>query len=332
MDELGNFMPVPGNGRAKRARIDREGNFVSAKSVYAYNTLISPAVRFDLGVTSGAFLNVLSYGLLNDNSTDNAPLFNTLLADPQFQGVAWYFPRGSYRFGSPIVMPINTKLYGDHYGNSVIVVDDDTAASTFVTINNNDSAVYDLYFKYQGTATDYTLFGGNNLARCYIEKVQTDAAQFSVFAAFTGASRAWIEDCIVYADDTGISAAGTSRIFVHSCSFDVNANAASNAIVTTDTATIHTSHCYFNWASTNLFVLASGGSTAVNNVYTPTTVNIFTGAGSAGTGLTIENEKVVGQQGAAVADAAGGATVDAEARTAINTLLARLRAHGLIAT
>ncbi len=36
--------------------------------------------------------------------------------------------------------------------------------------------------------------------------------------------------------------------------------------------------------------------------------------------------------GAAVADASGGATVDAEARTAINTLLARLRAQGIILT
>ncbi len=44
--------------------------------------------------------------------------------------------------------------------------------------------------------------------------------------------------------------------------------------------------------------------------------------------------KVVGAQGAAVADAAGGAFIDAEARTAINALLAELRAatgHGLIA-
>lgn len=37
-------------------------------------------------------------------------------------------------------------------------------------------------------------------------------------------------------------------------------------------------------------------------------------------------------QGAAVADASGGATVDAEARTAINALLARIRSTGLIAT
>lgn len=60
----------------------------------------------------------------------------------------------------------------------------------------------------------------------------------------------------------------------------------------------------------------------------------YMGAGT----LNLDNDlykdgiKVVGAQGAAVADAAGGATVDAEARTAINALLARLRTHGLIAT
>lgn len=46
----------------------------------------------------------------------------------------------------------------------------------------------------------------------------------------------------------------------------------------------------------------------------------------------INGTQVLAAQGAAVADASGGATIDAEARTAINTLLARLRTHGLIAT
>jgi hypothetical protein len=41
--------------------------------------------------------------------------------------------------------------------------------------------------------------------------------------------------------------------------------------------------------------------------------------------------QVVTSRQAAVADAAGGATIDAEARTAINALLNRLRIHGLIA-
>lgn len=52
----------------------------------------------------------------------------------------------------------------------------------------------------------------------------------------------------------------------------------------------------------------------------------------AGGAFRISSTQVVGPRGAAVPDATGGATVDTEARAAINTLLARLRTHGLIAT
>ena len=48
--------------------------------------------------------------------------------------------------------------------------------------------------------------------------------------------------------------------------------------------------------------------------------------------LRVGTNQVVGAQGAAVADATGGVVIDAEARTALNALLARLRTHGLIAT
>jgi len=41
--------------------------------------------------------------------------------------------------------------------------------------------------------------------------------------------------------------------------------------------------------------------------------------------------QVVGAQQAAIPDAAGGVTIDTEARAALNTLLAELRTHGLIA-
>ena len=47
------------------------------------------------------------------------------------------------------------------------------------------------------------------------------------------------------------------------------------------------------------------------------------------TALTLVTQ---GSQGSAVADATGGATVDAEARTAINDLLAELRTQGIITT
>jgi hypothetical protein len=50
----------------------------------------------------------------------------------------------------------------------------------------------------------------------------------------------------------------------------------------------------------------------------------------AGDVFKIAGTQVVGPRGAAVANPAGGATVDAEARTAIDAILARLEAHGLI--
>lgn len=51
-----------------------------------------------------------------------------------------------------------------------------------------------------------------------------------------------------------------------------------------------------------------------------------------GAGYEIFGTKIIGARGAAVANASGGATIDSEARAAINALLARLRTHGLIAT
>ena len=48
--------------------------------------------------------------------------------------------------------------------------------------------------------------------------------------------------------------------------------------------------------------------------------------------LSVGGNQVVGARLAAVADPTGGATVDAEARTAIAAILARLRLHGLIAS
>lgn len=68
---------------------------------------------------------------------------------------------------------------------------------------------------------------------------------------------------------------------------------------------------------------------------------IYTGAGTvrfgdvvniaSASGLQVNGTKVVGAQGATISDPTGGATIDAEARTAINTIIDRLQAHGLIA-
>jgi len=48
--------------------------------------------------------------------------------------------------------------------------------------------------------------------------------------------------------------------------------------------------------------------------------------------VSVAGLQIVGAQQPAVADPSGGATVDAQARTALSALLAAARAHGLIAT
>jgi hypothetical protein len=51
-----------------------------------------------------------------------------------------------------------------------------------------------------------------------------------------------------------------------------------------------------------------------------------------GSSVIIGGDQVVGARAAAIDDVSGGATVDAEARTAISQILAALRQHGLIET
>ena len=50
-----------------------------------------------------------------------------------------------------------------------------------------------------------------------------------------------------------------------------------------------------------------------------------------GSQVMVDGQKVVGSRGAAIASPTGGATADAEARTAIGQILAAMREHGLIA-
>lgn len=57
----------------------------------------------------------------------------------------------------------------------------------------------------------------------------------------------------------------------------------------------------------------------------------ITGPVTTDTEYRVDGTKVVGAQGGAITDPTGGATIDAEARTAIGSILSALRAHGLIA-
>lgn len=70
---------------------------------------------------------------------------------------------------------------------------------------------------------------------------------------------------------------------------------------------------------------ASGVNTDITQLNGASQVDVSSRYEVAGT-------QVVGAQQAAIPDAAGGVTVDTEARAALNTLLAELRTHGLIDT
>ena len=50
-----------------------------------------------------------------------------------------------------------------------------------------------------------------------------------------------------------------------------------------------------------------------------------------GSRLVVEGQQLIGPRQAAVAAPAGGTNIDAEARTAIEALISRLVAHGLLA-
>ena len=76
----------------------------------------------------------------------------------------------------------------------------------------------------------------------------------------------------------------------------------------------------------------TGQAIIVNNGATTNITLYSEGVIDAASAYKVKGNQVVGARGTLVNDASGGATVDAEARTAINTLLARCRAHGLIAT
>jgi hypothetical protein len=96
----------------------------------------------------------------------------------------------------------------------------------------------------------------------------------------------------------------------------------------------------YNDTSNNIRLVAgaAGGFAFRNNSDTTSLASIgdsgsggFVDLAGAGGEYRINGTKVVAARGAAVSAPAGGATIDAEARTAIGTIISRLQAHGLIA-
>lgn len=145
------------------------------------------------------------------------------------------------------------------------------------------------------------------------------------------------------ASGTNAFAVGTANLasgFVAAAIGSTNTASSSNCIAIGWNCTATAANSYAIGHSANAVFadsMAMGATcttTAINQLLLgftaiETTVGSFKVA--TGFGYYVNNIKVVGDQGAAVTSPSGGATVDTQARTAINTIIGRLQAHGLIA-
>jgi len=120
-----------------------------------------------------------------------------------------------------------------------------------------------------------------------------------------------------------------------------------SAVKATKTEALPGSRRRYDWADGLYFggFLPSGAATTLieidagdNVVITAPTVRVnvteaveITGPVTTDSEYRVDGVKVVGSQGGAITDPTGGATVDAQARTAITSVLSALRTHGLIA-
>lgn len=134
VDDLGNVMPAPGNGRPKRARIDKQGNFVAGGGVYAHNLAVSPPVRYDVGTSSGAAKSVQAFGAVGDGVTDD-----TLAIQAAFDaGGVIIFAPGTYLISSTLqITSRRVVIHGngaDITGLNLPLLLIDT--TTFVNIND----------------------------------------------------------------------------------------------------------------------------------------------------------------------------------------------------
>jgi hypothetical protein len=204
-----------------------------------------------------------------------------------------------------------------------------------------------------GVATFLVTPSSANFAAAITDETGTGAVVFATSPTLvtpilgTPASGSTLTNCDGLPISSGVSGLGTGV-----ATFLATPSSANFAAAITDetgtgavvlgtspeiTTSITTSSASFDLVNTTATTVNfAGGATAnVNIGGTGATVrtpgDIFRIDDAAGQ-IQIDSIKVVGIQQAAVADAAGGATIDAEARTALNDLLAKLRTHGLIAT
>lgn len=309
---------------------------VTATTVTVRPDPLYPA--YDLPLIAGGRVNIRAYGADATGVADTSALLTTLMNSP-VGGRSFYFPAGTYRFNTPIVLPQNVSIYGDHWGNTSFRYYDNTAGTRFITLNTNDSHVSDIYMFYMGTAVDSVLFYGNDLLQAQVSQIQTDTANgFGFFGVFDGTSRCLVTRSYISSTNTAIVCNSTANVTI--TENVIAGTVTAPAVETTGTARVQAFNNIISRTSTNSFVLAAAGSVIGNNRNLGT--NKYTGAGVAGAiilsndatefsnlpnRLRIDGTAVLNAQQGAIPNDASGAVNQAT----VNAILTALRAHGLIA-
>lgn len=221
--------------------------------------------------------NVKFYGAVADGVTDDTAAFQAALSSG---AKSIFVPAGNYVIAGSLTIPINRELNGESWGNTFLVFTNNDAGFRAITLNPNDTKVSNFYMRYTGSQADATLIYGNNLQRTHVENIQTDlSGRFPIFANFEGASFSLVSDSFI---SGSVQVRNTSKIQMMGNKWAV-APSSNVAIQTFDTATVTVSGNTFDYPATNLLVLAAGGSAFGANLFSSTIVNIYTGAGVAGT-------------------------------------------------
>ena len=143
----------------------------------------------------------------------------------------------------------------------------------------------------------------------------------------------------IYGKDLYVNKINAQRVSASAISFNtvdatqvsaqtVNTNQLNASVVSASTATFDRVNANYVSASGGFFNLITSQQVSASVVNT----NIINAQSVSASAYRVGGVKVVGTQQAAVVQASGGATIDAEARTALNSLITHLRTHGLIAS
>ena len=318
IDEIGNTMPVPGNGRAKRARIDREGNMVVAGDIYGYNKTVNPPIRYLLG-TEQEFQDFAAFGgIAQANPTDpavgaaNSALLASLISQFGFKPSV-YFTDGTYQFNS-MTIPAETRIIGT--GGNVIfqIIDGGSGFTLETSVNFENILVY-------GTGSLASPVPGSSLLVVTGDDVELKdiimdinlAAETGVIVSGTGNK---FHYCTLKGTTTALSITGGQ---LTECDH-VNFEAATTCVTMSGSDTHKFSDCVYTRAQTAI----DFGSIIAVEVIGALFRNVVTRYANRGAGTTFVSRE---NQSAAIPDDASGAANQAT----VNLMLAAMREWGMIA-